>query len=113
MKRDKFIHVKLSEEERSEWQKLAQSEGVTLADLIRQRLGAAEVGRGPKPRKRLTQNADPELIRQLARIGNNLNQIAGWVNTHKKNIEAVSVISHLIAIERSLSTIIPKKPDVN
>ena len=112
IKRNKFVHVKVSDIEREAWQKIAESNGVTLADLIRQRLGEAEeVGREPKRRKRLTKSADPELIRHLARVGNNLNQIAGWVNTHKKTAEAVSVIAHLITIQRSMMAFLP--PDKN
>ena len=112
IKRNKFVHVKVSDIEREAWQKMAESHGVTLADLIRQRLGEAqEVGREPKRRKRLTKSEDPELIRHLARVGNNLNQIAGWVNTHKKTADAVSVIAHLITIQRSVLAFLP--PDQN
>lgn len=35
--------------------------------------------------------ADPVLIRQLAAIGNNLNQIAHWTNAHKSRQEAKPV----------------------
>ncbi len=41
---------------------------------------------------------------EVARIGNNLNQIARWANTHKGTVE---VIGHLIAIERSLAALAP------
>ena len=40
-----------------------------------------------------------ERNRQVARIGNNLNQIARWANTHRSEAEAVEVIAHLVAIE--------------
>jgi len=111
IKRDKWIHVKVSDAERKSWQDMAQAQGVTLADLIRQRMGeAAEVGREPKRRKRLTKKADPELLRHLARIGNNLNQIAGWVNTWKEAAESISVISHLITIERAVTSFLPTAP---
>ena len=46
-----------------------------------------------------------ERTRELARIGNNLNQIARWSNTHKGAIEAVKVIVHLAAIERALAAL--------
>ena len=46
-----------------------------------------------------------ERIRELARIGSNLNQIARWANTHKGNVEAVEVIAHLVAIERALDIV--------
>ena len=48
-----------------------------------------------------------ERTRELARIGNNLNQIARWANTHKRAVEAVEVIGHLIAIERALAALAP------
>ena len=38
----------------------------------------------------------------MARIGNNLNQIARWANTHKEAAEAAEVIAHLAAIEREI-----------
>ena len=41
-------------------------------------------------------------LRQLARIGNNLNQIARWANTHKGRGEAVQVVAHLIALRREI-----------
>ena len=37
------------------------------------------------------------------RIGNNLNQIARWANTHAETaMDAVEVIAHLVAIERAM-----------
>ncbi len=43
-----------------------------------------------------------ERIREIARIGNNLNQLARWANTHKTEAEAVAVIANLVSFERSL-----------
>ena len=48
-----------------------------------------------------------ERTQQVARVGNNLNQIARWANAHKEGIEAVEVIGHLIAIRRALSALEP------
>ena len=41
------------------------------------------------------------------RIGNNLNQVPRWANTHKTAAEAVEVIAHLITIERALVALKP------
>ena len=41
---------------------------------------------------------------ELARIGNSLNQIARWANTHKGRAEAVQVVAHLLALRRELRT---------
>jgi hypothetical protein len=43
-----------------------------------------------------------ERTRELGRIGNNLNQIARWANTHKEAAEAVEVVAMLLRIEREL-----------
>ena len=40
---------------------------------------------------------------QVARIGNNLNQLARWANTYAERAEAVEVIAHLVAIERAVA----------
>ena len=48
------------------------------------------------------QAIERERTRQIARIGNNLNQIARWANTQKTAAEAVSVVAHLVSFERSL-----------
>ena len=81
---------------------------MTLSDLVRRSVGRvhtwtvahAEVERGR--------------TRELARLGNNLNQIARWANTHKEAIQAVEVIAHLIAIERALAALSPARcPDAD
>ena len=48
-----------------------------------------------------------ERTRQVGRIGNNLNQIARWANTHSSAAEAVEVVGHLAAIERALAALPP------
>ncbi|MCY4119740.1 MAG: MobC family plasmid mobilization relaxosome protein [Acidobacteria bacterium] len=44
-----------------------------------------------------------ERTRQVARIGNNLNQIARWANAQAAPIDAVEIIVYLIAIEREVA----------
>ena len=46
-----------------------------------------------------------ERTRQVSRIGNNLNQITKWANTHKGAVEAVELIGHLIAVKRTLAAL--------
>ena len=46
--------------------------------------------------------ADPALLRQLAAIGNNVNQIARWCNEHQPS-DSVSVSAALVAISRELN----------
>lgn len=103
MDRTKWIHIRVTEAEHSAWQALAQAHKQTVSDLIRSRIGECQpVGRSPKRRQRLARQTDPALLRELARIGNNLNQVARWANTYKSASESVAVCTHLLAIERTL-----------
>ena len=57
---------------------------------------------GAKARRRRRSVADPALVRELARVGNNLNQLARWANRDKGGVEAVAVLARLVEIEREL-----------
>ena len=46
-----------------------------------------------------------ERTRQVAHIGNNLNQIARWANTYASAAEAVEVAGQLVAIERAIAAL--------
>lgn len=99
-KRDVWVKVRVSEEERDLWQAMAKEQELTLADLIRQAVGGVKtVDREPK-RTRASRTADPELLNALSRIGSNLNQIARWANTHKSAASAMEVIAAMAAIEK-------------
>ena len=89
--------VRASAAEFAAWKAKAAAAGVPLSDLLRQAMArtrtwtasAAEVER--------------ERTRQVARIGNNLNQIARWAKTHAEKADAFEVIAHLVAIEREIA----------
>ena len=46
-----------------------------------------------------------ERSRQIARIGNNLNQLARWANTDAAAVEVVEVIANLVSFERSVRAV--------
>lgn len=102
--RDKWVNVKVTEEERESWKALADSQGYSVADFFRLLFANAadEPSQLHKKQRRKTRKADPELLRELAKIGNNLNQIARWANTYKSDADAIQVVQALIAIERAL-----------
>ncbi len=95
-----WIKLRVSDEERSRWLLKAKDAGVTLSALIRQGLEGAPVRR---PRRRV--ETDPALLRELARIGNNLNQIARWANRNKQGAEAQGILVALIEIDRELAAL--------
>jgi hypothetical protein len=58
----------------------------------------------PGPARRRTDPRDPELVRQVARFGSNLNQVARWVNQHKGAADAVQVLAHLQALDAAINS---------
>ncbi|PYE84199.1 mobilization protein MobC [Phyllobacterium leguminum] len=71
---------------------------------------------GTRPMKRNRVEVDPALVRQLAQIGNNLNQLARWANRDKRAVEALAVIARLVEIEREIVALrhsIEKVPDAD
>ena len=101
--RDLWQHVKVTPSERAAWKAAAQAEGVTVADLIRKRMGTAPEGRAPK-RTRAARRADPRLLQAAGRIGSNLNQIARWCNTYAEGADAVQVLAALLSIDQALTS---------
>ncbi|WP_415519870.1 MAG: plasmid mobilization relaxosome protein MobC [Desulfovibrio aminophilus] len=93
MSRKLWIKLRVSEEEKAEFEAKAEAAGMTLADLIRHRLF--------QYRLRDTRG-EQEALRLIARAGANLNQIARWANTYKGEAEALKVILMLNAVLREL-----------
>ena len=93
------VHVRVSAAERAAWDAKAAAAGVPLSDLLRQAMA--------RTRTWTAEAADIARARnvQVARIGNNLNQLARWANTHTSAAEAVTVIANLVAFERSLRAV--------
>ena len=94
------IEIRASEADRAQWAGKAKAAGLTLSGLIRQALNDA-----PMPRRRRRVAVDPALIRELARVGNNLNQLARWANRDREAVEARAVIARLIEIDREIAVI--------
>ena len=90
------INVRLSAAERAAWRAKAAAAGVPLSDLLRQAMARTRVWTATAA------DIERERNRQVARIGNNLNQLARWANTHRSAARAVTVIANLVAFERSL-----------
>ncbi len=96
-----WVKVRASEAERAEWHAKARAAGLTLSDLVRRSVGRTRTWTVAHA------EVERERSRQVARVGNNLNQIARWANTHRGAIEAVEVIGHLVAIRRALAALSP------
>ena len=91
-----WVKIRAREEERAEWHAKARRAGLSLSALVRRAIG--------RTRTWTVAHREVERARvvELARIGNNLNQIARWANTHKACAEAVEVLAHLVALRREI-----------
>ena len=89
--------VRASAAEFAAWKAKAAAAGVPLSELLRQAMARTRTWTARAVA------VERERTRQVARIGNNLNQIARWANTHAETAEAVEVIAHLVAIEREIA----------
>ena len=92
-KRIKEIKIRLTEQE---YQALLDRKKGELAVWIRNTCLEQDI---PEPKK--VKTADPELLRQLAKIGGNLNQIAKATNTE----QARGDIINLLRVTAELATI--------
>lgn len=101
-KREKIIKVRVSPEELATLQ--MHSTRTELARWMRENClnpGQADLVRDLRG---VAPAADPELLRHLASIGNNLNQIARKVNTAEWGaVDRVQVIGALAGVERELA----------
>ncbi|MYL24988.1 MobC family plasmid mobilization relaxosome protein [Vreelandella massiliensis] len=88
------------------WRQLAQDTDLSLSDWLRRRVDGGHAVPAAKPRRQRrlrTLTADPALLRQLAAIGSNVNQIARVLNsTRLAPSDQVQWLTELAAIQREL-----------
>ncbi len=96
VQRTNTISIRLTDEEKLDWELKAHAAGLTISQLAREAMGRVKVT-NIKDR-----SIQMERTRQIAKIGNNLNQIARWANTYTNTAEAVEIVTYLIAIEQAL-----------
>ena len=105
VQRTNTISIRLTDEEKLDWELKAHAAGKNISQLAREAMNRVKV-----------MNVSDRAIQiqrtyQIAKIGNNLNQIARWANTYTNTIEAVEVITYLIVIEKALLALKSTKPE--
>ena len=86
-----WLKLRVSPEEKKAIAAKAEAQGQTVTDFLRQRALDYRLRQTPWEKER---------VRQLARIGVNLNQLARWANIHKSRTEALDVLIALASLER-------------
>ena len=104
----KQVKINLTQEHYQELQDEALSNGMSIAQLVRHKLGidlkdtpkALQRPRKVRSDKKEIVKADPQLLYHLSKIGTNLNQISKHLNTTKV-VDSV-VISSIIEIQEEI-----------
>lgn len=98
-KRTKIIKIRASEDEYSAL--VERAEKPRLAEWMREFCLGASV-----PRANKVPRVDPNLLRQVAALGNNLNQIARAIHSQEwKPVDRVQVVAALASIQRELDSL--------
>lgn len=96
--RTERIELRCSIHELASWRSKADALGLSLSSYIRMILGN-------NPKIVQSTSADPALIRQVALIGNNLNQLAHWVNTYKSEQDIETVVAMINNVREELNNL--------
>ena len=103
----------------AEWRERAAAAGLSVSDWIRGAVDAGQQTNLPTPRQRpvrvrdTSNDADPVLMRQLAGMSNNLNQIARALNECRlagSPVQLVEVLALLRSIEAEAGRLLPQLP---
>ena len=78
MARNRYIQIRLSDDEFNEIKSRAGS--VNTSTYLRQLALEQPIAKPPQLSREVIHKCDPDLIREISRIGNNINQIAKHLN---------------------------------
>ncbi len=100
------VTLRLPADTAADWRWHADASEITLSDWVRRRVDGGHAVSAAKPRRQRrlrTLTADPVLLRQLAAIGSNLNQIARVLNSVGLTPgDHAQLLAEIAAIQREL-----------
>jgi len=93
-----------------EWAKQkAEKHGLNLSEIVEAGFRKFDEKYGKTKSQKVVHVADPELLRQLAKIGNNINQITKKVNQQKNDFSCTEVLILLNSIDKNLTDILERE----
>lgn len=111
------LAFRLPEQIAQSWRRQAESSGASLSDWVRSKVDTEQTtgiaAPAKMPKRRNYTPVDPELLRQIAMIGNNLNQIARSVNSNELSMTGIQIIASLSSIRQELTTLIDREEPQN
>lgn len=97
---NKRVIVRLTESELFEIRSIAQRAKKSTSEIMRESSLRTNVWTAKD------KTVEKERTRQIAIIGNNLNQIARWVNQHKQGTETIHVLRALDLVNQNIKKLI-------
>ena len=113
------VSVRIDKPTAAEWRERTTASGLSVSDWIRGTMDANQQTNLPTPQRRpvrvrdTSNDADPALMRQLAGMSNNLNQIARALNECRlagSSVQLVEVLALLRSIEAEAAHLLPQLP---
>jgi hypothetical protein len=90
------MNVRMTPDEWAAVKKKADESGVVMSDFVRAsvlaRVGVASAKENKKDYRKKNKKEYREVAEQIARVGNNINQLARWANTYKSAAEGARMI---------------------
>ena len=110
-KRRHLVQARVSPAELAAWTAKAAAAGVSSSALLREAMTHTGVWTptADDAAREHAREVARERTREIARIGNNVNQLARWANRYQSAADAVEVVVHLAAIERALRNLTPSR----
>ena len=110
-KKLKQAKVNFYPEQHEKLQAMAKANDSTISQFIREQIDFNLSDEDIKKRyKKHNPNAhkkaDPKLIYEIAKIGNNLNQIAKYINTKKNDVNTIQILESLVSIEKEIKSLL-------
>lgn len=98
MSRKRYIQIRVSDDELEEIK--ARAGNIDTSTFLRTLALDQPIAQPPSPSREIIHKCDPDLIREVNRIGNNLNQIARHLNEGNELSNAVMIA--LLNLQTSL-----------
>lgn len=104
MSRKRYIQIRVSNEELKEIKERAGN--IDTSTFLRKLALDQQIAQPPTPSKEVIHKCDPDLIREINWIGNNINQIAKHLNEGNKLSN--SVLIELLNLQTSLDEVVQR-----
>lgn len=107
MSRKRYIQIRVSDDELEEIK--ARACNIDTSTFLRTLALDQPIAQPPTPSKEVIHKCDPELIRQVNYIGNNINQIAKQLNsgTELSNAVLIALLNLQTSLDETVQRVMP------